>query len=77
MTGRQRKLYERILLGRSDANLPLERVRGLLLVLGFEERVESSHHVFTRRGLDRAIPLQDGGGGKCKPYQVRLIRNVL
>lgn len=77
MTGKQRKLYERILLGRSDANLPLEQVRGLLLVLGFEERVESSHHVFTRRGLERPINLQDSGGGKCKPYQVRLIRKAL
>ena len=76
MTGKQRKLYERILRGSSDANLPLKQVRGLLLALSFEERVESSHHVFTRRGLDRLINLQDGGGGKCIPYQVRQIRAV-
>ncbi len=77
MTGKQRKIYERILLGRCDANLPLRRVRCLLVTLGFEERVESSHHVFTRPGLNRPIPLQDGGGGKCKPDQVRQLRKAL
>ncbi len=77
MTGRQRKIYERILNGSGDANLHLARVRGLLLVLGFEERVESSHHIFTRRGLDLALSLQDGGGGKCKPRQVRQLRKAL
>lgn len=77
LRGRHRRLYERILQGRSDANLPFKRVRTLLFALGFEERLESSHHVFTRWGIDRPIPLQDGRGGKCKPYQVRMIRDVL
>jgi hypothetical protein len=65
-----------ILSGQSDANIPFEQTRSLLLHLGFEERVSSSHHVFTREGIEEIINLQEVKG-KCKPYQVKQMRAVL
>lgn len=38
--GRRRKLLERILNGRSDANIPFEQTRTLLKSLGFSEDIE-------------------------------------
>ncbi len=76
MTGKQRKLYGRILRGDGDANVPLTGVAVLLRYFGFAERARSSHRFFTRPGVERRICLQDGGGGKCKPYQVRQVREV-
>lgn len=76
MTGKQRKLYERILRGEGDANAPLKGVEALLKKFGFNERVRSSHRYFTKPGVEEQICLQDGGGGKCKPYQVRQLRKV-
>ncbi len=77
MTGKQRKLYERILRGDGDANVPLKGMKGLLRHFGFERRIKSSHHIFTAMGVQHSINLQNGGGGKCKPQQVRQVREVL
>lgn len=75
--GRRRKLLERILSGRSDANISFEQTRTLLKSLGFEERVRGSHHKFVREDVQELINLQEIEGGKCKPYQVRQMREVL
>lgn len=74
--GRQRKLLERILSGRSDANIPFEQTRTLLKALGFSESIRGSHHKFVREGVEELINLQDVAG-KCKPYQVKQMRAVL
>ncbi len=74
--GRHRKTLERILFGRSDANIGFEELRGLLLALGFRERVRGSHHLFTREGVEERINIQRDGA-KAKPYQVRQVRAVL
>jgi predicted RNA binding protein YcfA (HicA-like mRNA interferase family) len=68
---------ERILSGRSDANISFEQTRTLLRTLGFEERVRGSHHMFVRGDVQELINLQEIEGGKCKPYQVRQMREVL
>ncbi len=74
--GRHRKLMERILSGRSDANIPFEQTRNMLIRLGFAERTRGSHHTFSREGIRELIELQEVGG-KCKPYQVKQMRAVL
>ena len=74
--GRRRKLYDRIVGGQSDANIPFQQAVNLLKALGFEERVSGSHHVFTREGIEEFINLQNVGG-ECKPYQVKQMRTVL
>jgi hypothetical protein len=51
-------------------------LRELLVCLGFEERIRSSHHVFRKSGIEEKINIQKDGG-KAKPYQVRQVRSIL
>jgi hypothetical protein len=74
--GRRRKLYDRIVGGQSDANIPFEQTVNMLKSLGFDERISGSHHIFTREEIEEAINLQNVGG-ECKPYQVKQMRTVL
>ena len=70
------KLLHRILLGRSDANIPFSGLRALLAHLGFKERIRGDHHIFTKDGLEEIINLQPKGA-KAKPYQVKQVRNII
>ncbi len=74
--GRRRKLLDRIVGGGSDANIPFEQTRTLLLALGFSESVKGSHRKFVREGVEEMINIQEVEG-KCKPYQVKQMREVL
>lgn len=74
--GKHAKTLLKILQGGSDANIGFDDLRGLLLHLGFEERVRGSHHVFVRAGVEDLINLQCSGS-KAKPYQVRQVRAVI
>ena len=71
-----RDLWERILSGRSDANIRFDDLRRFLLRLGFVERVRGSHHIFRREGVRERINLQRDGS-HAKPYQVRQVRQVV
>jgi hypothetical protein len=73
--GRRRKLLERIVGGGSDANIPFEQTRALLLALGFSEDIEGDHFIYRKEGVPGRINIQPRGA-KCKPYQVRQIRKV-
>ena len=70
------KTLTKILSGDSDAGIRFEDACGLLVRLGFAKRINGSHHIFTRAGIETLIDLQPRQG-KCKPYQVRQIRDVL
>ena len=48
----------------------------LLKRLGFAERIKGSHHIFSREGVVEILNLQPNGN-KCKPYQVKQVRNVI
>lgn len=50
-----KKLYEHILMRRSDANVPFETLCSLLKRLGFDERMKWEHHIFTKDGVDEII----------------------
>ena len=69
-------LRQRILSGRSDANIRFEELRSFLLRLGFTERIRGSHHIFRREGVRELINLQRDGS-QAKPYQVRQVRQVI
>lgn len=75
--GRRRKLLERILSGRSDANIPLEQTRTLLRSMGFSERIVGSHHIFAREDVPERLNLQPTKEGRLKRYQVRQLRELL
>lgn len=70
------KLLLRILRGASDGNISLEGLRSLLRVLGFEERIRGSRHIFPRAGIEEILNLQQRGS-LAKPYQVRQTRQVI
>ncbi len=72
----RRKLLQRLLGGRSDANIRFSELGNLLLSLGFEERTQGSHHIYVKEGVEDMINLQREGS-KAKPYQVRQVRRVL
>ena len=74
--GKYDKLLEQILCGTSDANIDFDELRGLLLRLGFKQRIRGSHHLFTKPGVAEKINLQRDDG-KAKPYQVRQVRNII
>ena len=73
---RTHKLLEQILRGDADANIPFSGMLQLLKRLGFQERVKGSHHIFFREGIAEILNLQPRGS-KCKPYQVKQVRNVI
>lgn len=73
---RDEDLRQKILGGRSDANIGFEELRTWLLRIGFAERVRGSHHLFRREGVRELINLQREGR-QAKPYQVRQIRQTI
>ena len=74
--GKLEKLYEHILMRRSDANVPFDSLCALLKRLGFDERIKGDHHIFTKEGVEEILNLQRRDG-KGKPYQVKQVRDVI
>lgn len=74
--GSRARLLAEILSARSDASIRFAGLRGLLIAMGFNERVKGSHHIFSRPGIDEIINLQPKSG-KAKVYQVRQVRDLI
>lgn len=70
-----KKILDKILFGRSDANISFSDLCSLLKTLKFEERIQGSHHIFTKDGVEEILNIQPKGS-KSKPYQVKQIRNI-
>ena len=70
------ELRQRILSGRSEANIRFDELRAFLLRLGFVERVRGSHHIFRKEGIRERLNLQRDGS-HAKPYQVRQVRQII
>ncbi len=70
------KLYEHILMRKSDSNVAFETFCGLLKRLGFDERIKGDHHIFTKDGIEEILNLQPKDG-KGKAYQVKQVREVI
>ena len=74
--GEHEKLYEHIMLRRSDSNVPFAGLCALLKRLGFEERIRGDHHIFAMSGVEEILNLQPNSG-KAKPYQVKQVRGAI
>jgi hypothetical protein len=72
----QNKLLIKILRGTSDSSISFEPLCTLLKNLGFVERIQGSHHIFTKEGVEDILNLQPKQG-KAKAYQVKQVRNVI
>jgi len=73
---RQRSLLQKVLSGRSDANIRFTELLGLLQALGFAGRIRGDHHIFWKDGIHEIINLQPKGAS-AKPYQVKQVRSIL
>jgi hypothetical protein len=74
--GKHQKLYEHILMRRSDANVSFSELCDLLRCLGFAERIRGDHHVLSNARVDEILNLQPKSGN-AKPYQVKQVREVI
>ncbi len=63
------KLIQKILTGKSDANIKFTDLYNLLLSLNFDVRIKGSHHIFRKEGIEEKINLQKDDKN-AKPYQV-------
>ena len=71
-----KKTLDKILGGRSDANILFNDVCNLLTHPGFDMRIKGSHHIFRRIDLEEKINLQRDGNN-AKPYQARQVRHII
>jgi predicted RNA binding protein YcfA (HicA-like mRNA interferase family) len=74
--GKKEKVLEKILSGQADYNISFNDLANLLISLGFKRRQKSSHHIFTKEGVNERINLQ-AEGTKAKGYQIKQIREIL
>ena len=73
---REDELLDRVVGGRSDANIRFTDLMHLLQRLGFQERIRGSHHIYSREDVVEILNLQPRGA-TAKPYQVKQVRNVI
>jgi hypothetical protein len=76
VSGKLQSLLDKVLSGRSDANVPFIDLVKLLLALHFEQRLRGDHHIFWKPGIAEIINLQPRNS-KAKPYQVKQVRRIL
>jgi hypothetical protein len=70
------RTLKRVLSGSSDGTIRFDELCALLEGLHFEKRVNGSHHLFRKTGVEERINLQRDGN-HAKPYQVKQVRHVL
>jgi predicted RNA binding protein YcfA (HicA-like mRNA interferase family) len=70
------KLLSKIIRGKSDKTIDFKQLCGLLLKLGFDQRVKGDHFIFTREDIIEIINIQPRGS-QAKAYQVKQIRGLI
>ena len=70
------KLMQSILSGRQDRAFKFSDLTKLLRVMGFQERIKGSHHIYYRINIEEILNIQPNGSN-AKPYQVKQVRNVI
>lgn len=72
------KVRDRVLSGKSDANISFDQLCTMLKRLGFSERITGSHRTFTRNDIPDIVVLQPSKGeATAKRYQVKQVRELL
>ena len=74
--GKFDKILEKILLGKSDSNIPFSDLCYVMKKLGFEERIRSSHHIFAKSDIEDIVNIQPLGS-KAKSYQIKQVREII
>ena len=76
MTQRE-KLISKILSGTADKNIDFTDLVRLMESLNFSFRINGSHHIYYKEGIEEIINIQPLGNNKAKPYQVKQIRLLI
>ena len=71
------KIPRRVLRGQADQHVRFAHLAGLLVRLGFDERIRGDHHTLGKTGVREIIDLQPLTDGKAKAYQVKQVRAIL
>jgi hypothetical protein len=74
--GKYDKVLQKIVHGRSDANILFSELRQLLVRLEFQERIRGDHHIFTKEGVAEILNIQPLGA-MAKAYQVKQVRQII
>ena len=70
------KLILKLVFGTSDRNFDFNDLLKILLSLGFQMRINGSHHIFTKEEVVEIINIQPQNS-KAKPYQVKQVRELI
>lgn len=70
------KPFERLMSGQADANFHFSDLRSILFAIGFQERINGSHHIFFHDSIPEILNLQPKGA-MAKPYQVKQVRRLI
>ena len=70
------KIIQKVLSGSSDRNIEFSDLCNLLEMLGFDNRIKGSHHIYFKEGVTEIINLQPINN-KAKSYQVKQVRELL
>ena len=71
------KILRRVLSGQADQHMRFAHLVGLLVRLGFDERIRGDHHALGKPGVREIIDLQPLADGRAKAYQVQQVRALL
>ena len=71
------KTLLKLLRGTSDANIRFDDVVTLLEHLEFTARINGSHHIFSKVGIEEILNLQALKDGKAKRYQIKQVRELI
>lgn len=74
--GQFEKLIVKILSGSKDKDFFFDDLCKILKTLGFQERINGSHHIFYKEGIEEILNIQSQGA-KAKAYQVKQVRQVI
>lgn len=70
------KTIQKILSGLSDHNIKFTGLCNLPEMMGLDNRIRGSHHIYFKEGITEIINLQPLNN-KAKPYQVKQVRELL
>lgn len=73
--GQMEKILIKILCGTKDKSIHFDDLCSALIHFGFKERINGSHHIFYKDGIEEIINIQPNGA-KAKPYQVKQVRQI-
>jgi len=74
--GKTDKIFNKVVFGKSDNNIPFVDLCYLLENLDFQNRIKGDHYIFYHKNITEILNLQPKGIS-AKAYQVKQVRQVI